>query len=62
MFCPELNSECKYERCPYYLEPDLCLKALDVKRQLGLLTQGEKQLLTKQRVKIMKGGTDLEAG
>ena len=57
MFCPEIRlagyTDCPRQVCPFYSqEGEMCLKAVDVKLRLNILTQEEKAALTT----IRKGG------
>ena len=50
MFCTEVNRfvNCKEDGRPFYMNT-FCLKVLDIKGHLSILTLEEKQALTKQR-------------
>jgi hypothetical protein len=48
MFCPESGKfrECPEAGCPFYLkELTTCLRALQIKKELGILTWEEKTVL-----------------
>lgn len=54
MFCPEIRmagyTECPKKVCPYYDEPNnVCLRVLETKQNLNILTQKEKAILAKIR-------------
>ena len=49
MICSNTGSVCSYWECPMYLGANYCLLVIDRKEKLNILTQTEKQLLTKLR-------------
>lgn len=50
MFCPNINATCKGNDCTYYIESiGSCLDVLHKKSKLEILTQDEKQALSKIR-------------